>query len=657
MPVPTSSQVSRPLAWGYEASINDGITDVLLRLATAPGRELSLTTAPVSAQQINTSQIPEEFRAEFGQSYGRSDFSGGQGLDQAHQRDQGPNDFKRFFDSKGIDVFKFAGEKGDQYKVQLHNDVTLARSDNATNQVMVSANNVLYVGDGHNIYYSSDNGGTWASTDPDSGNPSRTVKDITVYGDDLYVAMSDGTNGKIRKYDVSTTTWSDYNTTSKNWTRVWTAKDYIFGVDGTNGILYDVQSGSTINVVKDLPDNTSWVGLTDAGAVILAASSNGYVYSIKDDSGLNIKGQTFFEGEELTDIIESNGIVFVGSKQKNQQTNGYIGRLYMAQIAAADNLYILSRRQLMKEWGDDSTTVDRGPVQFFKTREQVYMGVIEDGSETHLWSIFLPTLGVARNIYYGSSSKEVQGITVANDILFFTLKDIGVVKQDITKYVSSGYIILPAGDFYTSQAKQWIGSRVFTNSMSGGSSVLTEYSTELSDLESPTSSGYKTIENVEVDGDGEEEPMVNVNARWLVPKITLTSGSGQTYTPYVYSFSVRAFPEPEDVIVKMPINVSDRIERPGKTPKNIPGIGQKIFDAIQRLEGKSVTVNLYRPEETVRGIVENVTLPIQEISKQGSTMVFCFITIRGQIQAGETSSVSSLAALGVGELGIYEFGV
>ena len=87
MPVPTSSQVSRPLAWGYEASINDGITDVLLRLATAPGRELSLTTAPVSAQQINTSQIPEEFRAEFGQSYGRSDFSGGQGLDQAHQRD------------------------------------------------------------------------------------------------------------------------------------------------------------------------------------------------------------------------------------------------------------------------------------------------------------------------------------------------------------------------------------------------------------------------------------------------------------------------------------------------------------------------------------------------------------------------------------------
>lgn len=96
MPVPTGSKVPRPLAWGYEASINDGVTDLLLRMATAPGREFSITTAPLAAQQINTAQVPEEFRAEFGQSYGRSDFSGGQGLDQAHQRNTGPNDFRRF---------------------------------------------------------------------------------------------------------------------------------------------------------------------------------------------------------------------------------------------------------------------------------------------------------------------------------------------------------------------------------------------------------------------------------------------------------------------------------------------------------------------------------------------------------------------------------
>ena len=657
MPVPTSSQVTRPLAWGYEASISDGITDVLLRLATAPGREFSLTTAPLAAQQINTSQVPEEFRAEFGQSYGRSDFSGGQGLDQAHQRTQGKNDYKRFFDSKGVDVFKYAGEKGEQYKLELLHNTAIARSDTATNQHLVSVSNILFVGDGNKVYKSTDNGGSWTELTPDSGNAGRTVRGMAVYGGDVYVAMSDNTDGTIRKYDVSGDSWSDWNTVSKNYTNVFAVKDFIFGIDGDNGNLLNVSAGSgSPAVVKDLPDNTSWVGMADAGAVILAAASNGYIYSIKDDSGLTIKGQTFFEGEELTDVIESNGIVFVGAKQKNQQTNGYIGRLYMAQVVASDNLYIISNKQVMKEWGDDDTTVDRGPVKFVKTREQIYMGVIEDANETHLWSVFLPTLGIARNIYWDANSKEVQGIAIANDILFFSLKDVGVVKEDISNYVGEGYVILSAADFYTASAKQWIGSRIYTNTMSGGSEVSTFYSTELEDLKNPDSSTWTTIDNVQIKGEGEEIPLVNIVSRWLVTKIVIQSGNANAYTPYVYSFSIRAFPEPEDVIVKLPINVSDRIERPGKIAKNVPGIGQKIFDQIQRLEGKSVTLNVFKPEETVRGIVENVTLPVSEISKQGSTMVFCFVTVRGQLQDTASQEITSLSALGVGNLGIYEFG-
>ena len=657
MPVPTSSQVTRPLAWGYEASISDGITDVLLRLATAPGREFSLTTAPLSAQQINTSQTPEEFRSEFGQSYGRSDFSGGQGLDQAHQRTQGKNDFRRFFDSKGVDVFKYAGEKGEQYKLELLHSTAISRSDTATNQHLVSVSNILFVGDGNKVYKSTDNGGNWTELTPDSGNAGRTVRDMAVYGGDLYVAMSDNTDGTIRKYDVSADSWSDWNTVSKNYTNVFAIKDFIFGVDGDNGNLLNVTAGSGApSVVKDLPDNTTWVGMTDAGAVILAAASNGYIYSIKDDSGLTIKGQTFFEGEELTDVIESNGIVFVGAKQKNQQTNGYIGRLYMAQVVAADNLYIVSNKQVMKEWGDDDTTVDRGPMKFAKTREQIYMGVIEDANETHLWSVFLPTLGIARNIYWSANSKEVQGIAVANDIMFFSLKDIGVIKEDVANYVDEGYVILSAADFYTASAKQWIGSRIYTNNMSGGSEVNTFYTTTLEDMQNPDASSWTTINNVQITGDGEEKPLVNVVSRWLVTKIVIQSGNANAYSPHVYSFSIRAFPEPEDVIVKLPINVSDRIERPGKLAKNVPGIGQKIFDQIQRLEGKSVTLNVFKPEETVRGIVENVTLPVSEISKQGSTMVFCFLTVRGQLQDTASQEVTSLSALGVGNLGIYEFG-
>ena len=151
--------------------------------------------------------------------------------------------------------------------------------------------------------------------------------------------------------------------------------------------------------------------------------------------------------------------------------------------------------------------------------------------------------------------------------------------------------------------------------------------------------------------------MVNVINRWLVPKIIIRADNNQTASPEVYSYSYRAFPEPEDVIVRIPVNVSDRIERPGKRPKVIPGIGHKLFQAVKALEGKSVVLTLFKPEETVRGIVENVTLPVTEITKLGSTTVFCSITVRGQRQNLGTSEVSSLSTLGVGQLGIYQMGV
>ena len=46
MPLPSTSNVTNPLEFGYQAQISDGITDILLSLALAPGRELTITTEP-----------------------------------------------------------------------------------------------------------------------------------------------------------------------------------------------------------------------------------------------------------------------------------------------------------------------------------------------------------------------------------------------------------------------------------------------------------------------------------------------------------------------------------------------------------------------------------------------------------------------------------
>ena len=662
MPLPSTSNVSNPLAFGYQAQISDGITDILLRLAVAPGRELTITTAPLSAQQVNTAQVPEEFRAEFGQSFARSDFSGGAGLDQAHQRQQGTNDFRRFFDSKGIDVFKNADDSGKAYSIELLNETTAvtSRASASAYQEIIAHEDVLYVGQGHDVHYSSDGGDTWTTTDPYSAGPSFNITGMVLEGHILYVSLNDGTDSIVRKLDADNIGggWSNYMNlhSSHLYTGLFNVKNYLLAID-TDGHLHELDGTGSPGVIKDLPSGSLWTSVIDGGSVILAAADDGYIYAIKDDttSGLVLAGQTYIEGEDIVDMTESNGIIFFSTSQTSAG-GGKIGRVYRGTIATDGVLYTLDDRQLIKEFGDNDTTVDKSPTAFFNTRDQIYFGIIDSGTETDLYSIYLPTLGYARNIYYTGTSGKVTGIAIANGKLFFIVAGIGLIKEAAT-LVDDGYLILPAADFYTSQAKQWIGGRVYTNQIPAGSSVLAEFSTDLDALENPNASSFSTLTKIETVESGNEVPLINVIDRWLVAKITISSNSGRTSSPEVYSYSYRAFPEPEDIIARLPINVSDRIERPGKRAKNIPGIGKKLFDAVKKLEGKSVTLTIFKPDEIIRGIVENVTLPIQEITKLGSTMVFCTIQIRGQRQASATSDVTSLGSLGVGRLGIHQFGV
>jgi len=657
MPIPNTSNVDRALAWGYQAQISDGTTDLLLRLAVAPGRELSVTTAPLAAQQINTAQTPEEFRAEFGQTYARSDFTGGAGLDQAHQRNAAPNDFRRFFDSKGVDVFKNAGEKGDAYSLCLHKETEAIASQASTEaiQCMVEYEDIIALGRGNQVFITSDNFAT--VTTYTNGVAPNTVKDMALDGSTLYVAFSDGTDSVVRQKDLAdSSTFSSYATaTGRVIEQIFAVKNIIISAEA-DGKLYELAGAGTPTLIKDLPSGEKWAAVEDAGAVILAASDGGYIYSIKEgSSGLELAGQTYIENEEIVDVLESNGIIFF-STAESTSGGGKVGRLYRGVLSNDTNLYNVSNRQLIKEFGADDSTLDHSPEKFYATRDQVYFGVIDSATETHLYSIYLPTLGYARDKYFVTSTAgKVLDIVVAKDQLFFLVAGVGLV-QEASTYVQDGYLIMAAADFFTSQPKQWVGSRLYVDTIANNTSVQTDFSNDLNDLTTPSSTNYATIQNLEQGEGGDEVTIQNVVARWFIPKITLRSNDAKTHTPEVYSFAVRAFPEPEDVILRLPVNVSDKLERPGKRGKIIPGAGAKLFNTLQRLEGKSVTCKVFRPDLIVRGILENVTLPVTEIVQRGSSTVFCTIQVRGQQVTNTLDEVTSLGVLGVGELGIYEFG-
>ena len=139
--VPLASEITNPKRHGYSLQLDD----LLMRTATGPNRVLTVQSAEFPQQSINLAVNPEDITTNVGQIFSRSNFSGGEGLDTAHQRNGEEDDVSKFFDSKGIDVFH--GDEEGSYKIHL-----LKATDDPRNP-----DKKLY--ETTYIIFSSDNGG------------------------------------------------------------------------------------------------------------------------------------------------------------------------------------------------------------------------------------------------------------------------------------------------------------------------------------------------------------------------------------------------------------------------------------------------------------------------------------------------------------------
>ena len=377
--LPSPSNTSAPESQGFEANLDD----LFLRFAVAPDRQMSINTAPLQAQAIQTSETPEDFQQEFGQIYSRTDFSGGSGLDKAHRRNKGELDFTRFWDSKGVDVFS-GKAVGQEYNISLLHDTTELSSSSNSNLYMEELGGSIFFADS-DVLKRIDTP-TAASitvvseTAPSAGN---AITGLAVLGTQLYIVA----NGVIYKR-TSAGTYATHNST-KTFSKIWSMKGRIVASD-TSGDLYQVTSASSPTTMKTLPTGTEWTDLADGGAVVLGAASDGYIYSFTDESSsLTLKGQTFIEGEVPNAIDAAQGFIFYGTYQNT--ASGKIGRLYRAEITNANSLYVLVNAQLIKQWGDGTTTIDQSPYKIISTRDSIYTGIKDSGSAVSYTHLTLPT--------------------------------------------------------------------------------------------------------------------------------------------------------------------------------------------------------------------------------------------------------------------------
>ena len=651
--VATTINISNPKRYGYDVRIDD----ILLRSAVGPGREMQIQSSDVQEGQINVKQNPEDFTSNLGRIYSRNNFTGGQGLDTAHRANGSPKDTTRFFDSKGIDVFH--GDDETSYHVHLlHTTAEELSFSNSNNYLAQTTNGDMYVTDGTVIYKSTDNGDNWSAVTTGL-TIDHNFTGAAAVGDQVYFTTANGTTAsELIQFNGST--WSE-NTTDQSsnagLTGVWFAKGQLFisGDDGTVEYLWAVSPFNKTWTSSDLAEADAIVTfedshhvsqVVDAGAVVLAASTNGDIYSIKDVSGtMTLKGQTNIPFEEVHSIAAAEGIVFFGTKEKARD----VGRFYRADLTVADDLYVLANRQLVKEWVISG--VDTTPKHMFVSRDSIYCGIKESGSESYLWRYYLPTAGFARDLEMGEAGL-VLGITQANGQFIISVGGGGVYKETTT-HEAEGYIVLSAADFFTAESKQFVGAEISTFSLPTSTSVELFFSTKFEALDDPNDGSFQLALD-QATGVGDTEKQIAEISRYIVGKLVLKSENG-TNTPKVKSVQFRALARPELVVAQIPINISDRVERPGRKPIKVKGLGDALYASLRSKEGDSVTLELFDPAEIIRGVVERISYPINSNVERGSVTQYAIITVRGTRQPTITD-VTDADVFGINALGIMRFG-
>ena len=665
-----SNEVTYPKAQGYNIRIGD------LWFRTIASKEVKpqIGTRDSLAQRTDDAGSVYQNVLDLGYAWARTDLSGGEGLDWSPRefnknQNEVALDAVRYWDSVGLDLSR-PDTAGERYSMRLTRDFDSWGGTVTDPRDMAASQDKLYVADDDTVsWYSS-----WTNTTAISFETlTSPVVALAASPNDVVVAVLENGNayGKRSADATFTLIYGDAGATETEATGVWYVRGrFIIGCfDGVDesSLITVPWSGTAWGtaVTVDTSSAPFW-SVVESGPAIVAACGDGTVRTYTPDNGsggtyeLDPRGRTDVPVGETPILLGANaGIVLILTSSENEVTNQRELRVYQAEVLDSRFDYVVAQLQLRREW---QTSVDAADVvrNMANTRDEIFFYIKEyfDGSyQQCLWRFDVVTAGLSR--VNATASVDYRAITVFDDVIgTIDFDGLSIEIQNAASYVDVGWMIFPNITFGLNTDISWMATIMeVANLVTGGSQVELWRTTEESAINDWQDPSWSVVQRFSSPGlSGTEVTLPNVKSRTLALQVRVYPHTSGTGTPQITRTAIRGIPTHRDVVMVIPVNVSDIVSAPGRKPVTVPGLGDYLHNQMMDLVGTSVEVILLNPSMNFRGIVNNVSEPIIYQPNRGSMTTYCQVEFRGK-RIVDTAPTTGDAGMGLGLLGISTMGI
>jgi len=701
------ANVKYPRAQGYNIKVGKS----WFRTVAGPETQIQLGTRDSLAERMDRAGSIYETVLDIGYAWARTDLSGGEGLDWdprqlALDQDQAALDQTRYWDSSGVDVRR-PDTAGVPYSLRLSRAMAVWKGDPAhplTNPIDFGTSEThIYIADGESIYRY--NGWTDISADVLTPAAGLQIRAIAVAPNDTVLAVVDGGDAYIKTplTDLFEKAYTDNGNDKLEAQGCW----YVNG----RFLLSTFDNIDTAQLFAIEWDSTDWEpegaidtasspfwSVVESGPAIVAACGDGTVRSYapagQGDMSLIPWGRITMPQGETPFLLGSNAnALLIMTSSNRPELDKEELRVYQAEVLDDRYNYTVGLLQLRREWlaTEHEPIVTRNMANsrdeiFWFVKELIKNGYKDSNGDWQpiflesLWRYDVVTNGLSR-VYTVDvienktlpSGAPVQGEQIdLNAIVVYDDVHAGIdynnnviLLADTDTFQKTGYMIFPNITFGLNTDITWLETVIEARGLGDlGSGVelwRSEDPAAILDWDHPS---WTLVQRLSSDAASSKiYQLTNVKSRTMSLQLRVFATADALESPHVTRLAIRGIPSHRDFIMLVPFNVSDYVSVPNRKPLRYPGLGESLHSQVLSLVGNSVEVTMLRPNVLFRGIVNNVSAPVELVSNRGSVTRYAIVEFRGQRlvatpqptgDSGVGLGLLGMAIVGVGQTGLEE---